>query len=288
MGLTDIFGKVANRTGQFIKETSTQMGHQTRLKEYKRQILNQLSTDELKHLCNHFAKEPKPPMDINDMNMTMLSDTPRKKSKFIPVRDDYIRALMNELNTSDIIDWCRSQRNRRVEPIIVGRTAYMKQHNIDEKGTRRTDDAIREQQNQDQPVTSHVDTQSQPIRNETISELIEKLEALPRTYNFANEERAHYWLLSKLEEWFPNRVLDEPNRKEVDISIDGKIAIEIKNFIEANPQQEINRLRGQITGFAHKYDAYIIVIFGGAENHRHEIMDMVSRYGIKNVEVVLV
>ena len=286
MGLGDILGKVVDRTGQFVKETSTQMKHQSRLNEYKRQILNQLSTDELRHLCNHFAKEPKPPMDINSMDMAMMGDVPRKKTKFVPVRDDYIRTLMNELKASDIIDWCRSQRNRRVEPIIVGRMAYMKQNNIGENGARRADDAV-EEPTEGQTSTPPIDAPSQPVRNETVSELIEKLEALPRTYNFANEERAHYWLLSKLEEWFPNRVLDEPNRREVDMSIDGKIAIEVKNFIEANPQHEINRLRGQITGFAHKYDAFIVVVFGGAETHRREIMDMVSRYGIKNVEVVL-
>jgi ERCC4-type nuclease len=66
-------------------------------------------------------------------------------------------------------------------------------------------------------------------------------------------------------------VRDEANRKEVDLLIDDKIAIEIKNFVEQNPEGEVTRLLGQISRFAPRYEAYIVVIFGGSEYHKNEI-----------------
>lgn len=288
MSLKDFFNKTVDSTGKFLKEKNEQMTHNAKLREFKRQILNQLSTPELKFLCSHYAIEPRPLMDANAMNYAFFEETPKKTTKFVPTRDDYLNTLMNKLKTSDIIDWCRNQRIRRVESIIIGRTAYMKQHRLDENGEKRMEEYAGEDVSSSISPNTSLSQLTRPIQNETVSHLIEKLEALPRNNSFANEDRAHWWLLGKLQEWFPNRVVDEPNRKEADMSIDGKIAIEIKNFIEANPQQEIIRLSGQITNYAHHYETYVVVIFRGEENHKNQIMDMVNRCGVKNVEVVLI
>ncbi len=122
-------------------------------------------------------------------------------------------------------------------------------------------------------------------QNELIDDLLTKLERLPRQ-RFANEERSHYYLWGKLEEWYPNlRRIDEAHGKEIDILLNDQIAIEIKNFTEDSVESELNRLIGQITRHSNKYKYYVAIIFGGTGAHKKEIEALPKE--IDNVFVVV-
>jgi hypothetical protein len=174
------------------------MQHQKKLKEYKQNILNTLSTGQLKSLAGYYAFEPR----------ELLNFSNQSRRKFIPTRDDYIQVIMNNLGTIEIIEWCRKQRIYQIEQIVSGREAYMKKEGINERGVRiniNSEQSFTSKQltpinttetKQQESTESHIEWEPSSI----VKEIVSRIEKMTVTRRFQNELAAHMFLLSKLDE----------------------------------------------------------------------------------------
>jgi len=273
-GLLDSAGKAvkdaADTSAKLIQKKLEEKKHRDKLLEYKREILNHLSTPQLETLGRYHAVYPKEPIDPNDY----ISERKGPKKKFVPNRADWIDTLTGHVTSVELIEWCQKNRIYQINPIVEGRRNYMKANKINDEGVKveldESEFTPSQKENSAQPL--QVQKPAKPEMRPLVKEILDRLEAMPVPKNFSNEEQAHYFVTGQLSAWFPSlSVKDEGNRKEVDVLVDDNIAIEIKNFINQNPSGEIQRLVGQINLYSSKYEAYIVLIFGGNQGQRNEI-----------------
>ena len=281
----------ADKTGQVIAEKAEETNHHNKLMDFKIQILRFLTMPQLNNLANRYGVQPKPAPSFGNYDRpfegTMWDDrTKSKPKKYIPTRDDFINALMDKITAADIIDWCQHNRIYGIDGLIEGRRAYMKRHNIDETGKKLPNIDKPEIISGPEPVQNIlVPKQEAYSHSDMVKGVIERIETMTVPKKFPNEYGAHIFLWTKLCDWYPDRVKDEADRKMVDICIDEKVAIEVKNFINPSNDAEITRLSGQASRFARKYEAYIVVIFGGSDYDKQEVLRACGH--LSNVFVVI-
>jgi len=268
MGLKDI----ASGIGKWVEEKSEDLKHREKLLQYKEQILEKLSTGQLKSLCDYYGKEPQ---STEEPVFALYDEQPRKQKKFVPTRADYLDAASNGIAAQDIIDWCRERRIHEIDALVEGRTAYKKKQHINDRGNKVLDTEIESEPAREIVGGSSAERiiqepEKPKLAKSTASDLIERIEKMP-SRRFNDENDAKYFLLAKLEEWFPNRVTPEGRRGEVDLLVDDKIGVEIKNFRKHNTAQ-MQRLIGQTRLYAKNYDAYIVVLFDGKEEQRQQLL----------------
>ena len=296
MGLGDILGSAAKiakdaaGTGaKALADKAEQMKHQRKLVDYHRQICATLTPGQLKALLNTYAIEPKEPIDLSGNAEALFGNNPRRhKKKWVPNRDDYVNAYMR-IPVEDVIKWSRRQHIGQIEALAHGRDVYLSKHGIDEHGTKMDTGGLGEpvhslvsayQPTAPQP-TKAVPIPTSKVRVEPdvwepsplVNEIVAKIKSMQITMDFKQEKDAQIFLYASICNWYPNRVNRmEGRRREVDILIDDKIGIEVKKYMPGKDiKNEYNRLFGQMR-YANNYEAYIIVIFGGAEYHQAELM----------------
>lgn len=302
MGLGDILRGIGNSASSMAEEQR----HYNKLMAYKEQIIEKLSTKQIISICDFNGIEPKDSgesVNLNALNVFSSEygkfDKPKKK-KFVPQRGDYVKSLVDKVPANDIIDYCRKRGFNEIETLAKGREEYMEKNGIDPKGKKlaiNEKEILQSQNEAVQPVksTSFVEPVAvkapslitdQYVPTPLFNPLFEDLEKMPLLKKFKDESELHMSMHMYLAMKYPERVKDEPDRRVADLQVDN-IAIELKHFAgKTSKSSEIMRLIGQMSMFADRFEAYIIVLYGGTESDKQQLIphDKTAR---KNIRIVL-